>query len=48
MAIPSNTFAEYSAVGNREDLSNVIYNLAPTDTPFITSIPRTDATAVLH
>lgn len=48
MALPSNTFTTYSAIGNREDLSDVIYNVDPTDTPFLTSIPRTKATAVLH
>lgn len=30
MAIPSNTFAEFDATGNREDISDVIYNIAPT------------------
>lgn len=29
MALPSNTFATYGAIGNREDLSDVIYNIAP-------------------
>lgn len=48
MALPTDTFTSYSAVGNREDLSDVIYNVAPTDTPFLTSIPRTKASAVLH
>jgi hypothetical protein len=48
MALPTDTFTSYSAIGNREDLSDVIYNVDPTDTPFLTSIPRTKATAVLH
>lgn len=48
MALPTDTFSSYDAIGNREDLSDVIYNVDPTDTPFITSIPRTKATAVLH
>lgn len=48
MAVPSDVFLTYDAIGNREDLSDVIYNIAPTDTPFLTGIPRTDATAVLH
>ena len=48
MATPSGTFTTYDAIGNREDLSDVIYNVDPTDTPFLTSIPRTKATAVLH
>jgi hypothetical protein len=48
MAPPSNTFAQYSAIGNREDLSDVIYNISPFDTPFMSSIASVDATAVLH
>ena len=48
MATPANTFTTYDAIGNREDLSDVIYNVDPYDTPFLTGVPRTKATAVLH
>ncbi len=48
MALPSGTTSTYDAIGNREDLSDVIYNVDPTDTPFLTGIPRSKATAVLH
>ena len=48
MPLPTDTFTSYSAIGNREDLSDVIYNVDPTDTPFLTSIPRTKATSTLH
>ena len=34
MTIVSNTFTTYSAKGIREDLSNVITNIAPEETPF--------------
>ena len=40
MAIVANTFTRYSAVGIREDLSNVIYNISPEETPFISNIGR--------
>lgn len=40
MAIVTNTFTRYSAVGIREDLSNVIYNISPEETPFISNIGR--------
>ena len=40
MAIVANTFTRYSAIGIREDLSNVIYNIAPEETPFISNIGR--------
>ena len=40
MAIVTNTFTRYSAIGIREDLSNVIYNISPEETPFISNISR--------
>ena len=48
MALPTNTFATYEAVGNREDLSDVVYRIDPTDTPFMTGIDKAKATAVNH
>jgi hypothetical protein len=41
-------YDRYSAVGAREDLSDVIYNIAPTDTPIMSSIGKTKATGVYH
>lgn len=43
MTQPTNTFDKYDAVGIREDLSDIIYNISPTDTPFMTNIGRTTA-----
>ena len=43
MAVPTNTMLTYSAVGIREDLSNVIYNIAPMDTPFFSGCGRGSA-----
>src|SRR5690349_16161012 len=48
MSLPTNTFATYEAIGNREDLSDVIYRIDPTDTPFLSGIDKTKATAVNH
>lgn len=45
---PTGTFETYAAVGNREDLTDVIYNIAPTDTPGLSSFESTTADAVLH
>jgi hypothetical protein len=42
------TYQTYTAIGQREDLIDTIYNIAPTDTPFMNSIGRTNATARLH
>ena len=48
MALPTNTFATYEAIGNREDLSDVIYRIDPTDTPAMSGFEREKATAVNH
>lgn len=40
MAVPSNTTQAVGRVGIREDLSDVIYDISPTDTPFVSSIRR--------
>lgn len=45
MAVPSNTVQAVGRVGNREDLSDIIYNISPTDTPFISAIGRGKATS---
>lgn len=43
MAQPSNTFDSYDAVGIREDLSDVIYNVSPEETPFYSKSGKTTA-----
>ena len=48
MAQLGNTFETYDAVGNREDLQNVIYNISPTDTPFMSAIGTGSASAIKH
>ena len=48
MALPTGTFATYAAIGNREDLSDTIYRIDPTETPFITMCERENAKAVNH
>ena len=41
-------FRTFTAIGQREDLSNTIYNIAPTETPVVSSIGKTKATATYH
>lgn len=48
MAQPTGSHSSYDAIGNREDLSDVIYDISPTETPFMSSIPRTKATGTKH
>lgn len=43
-----NSFKTYESVGNREDLSDVIYNIAPSDTPVLTAIGSTTADSTKH
>tara|TARA_R110002096_G_scaffold66306_1_gene161354 strand:- start:14471 stop:14773 length:303 start_codon:yes stop_codon:yes gene_type:complete len=48
MATPADTVSTYDAIGNREDLSNIIYDISPTSTPFISGISHGAATATNH
>ncbi len=41
-------YNRYEAIGAREDLSDVIYNISPTDTPIMSSIGKSKATGVYH
>lgn len=48
MAQPTNTFDSYDAVGIREDLSDVITNVSPEETPFMTKSGKSRARNTLH
>ena len=48
MSQPADTFSSYDAVGNREDLANIIYDISPTETPFLSSIPKVSSSATYH
>lgn len=48
MTQPADTFSSYDAIGNREDLSDVIYDISPTDTPFMSGIAKNSATVTFH
>ena len=48
MGQPASTFSSYDAVGNREDLSDIIYDISPTETPFMSSIPKVSMTGTKH
>lgn len=48
MAVPSNTIQTVTRVGNREDLDDIISNISPTDTPFLSAIGTDKATNVYH
>ena len=42
------TYTAHTAIGQREDLTDIIYDISPTETPFMSSIGKTKATAVYH
>lgn len=48
MAVPTGTFKSFAAVGVREDLSDVIYDISPVETPFLNTVAFTEATSTLH
>lgn len=47
MAIETNTFTTYDAKGIREDLSDMIYDISPTETPFLQNAGRGKAKQTL-
>lgn len=48
MAQVTNAFDSFEAVGNREDLADIIYNVDPTETPFVSTVDKVSATATNH
>lgn len=48
MAAPTNTFLTTAAIGNREDLTDTIYRISPTATPFISMAGKGKASNTLH
>jgi hypothetical protein len=48
MAAPSGTYLTTAAIGNREDLTDIIYRISPTQTPLLNMASKSKATATLH
>jgi hypothetical protein len=48
MSAPSGTYLTTAAIGNREDLTDVIYRISPTTTPFINLASKSKAANTLH
>src|SRR5438270_7498001 len=48
MAIFTGTASTFDLKGLREDLTDVIWNIDPMETPFVNSVQRAKATATLH
>lgn len=48
MAAPTNTAQTYALKGIKEDLQDIIYNIAPEDTPFLSKSKKVKASNTLH
>ena len=48
MAIVTGTYQTFQAKGLREDLTDIIYRITPTKTPFLSAIPKVKATNTFH
>ena len=48
MAIYADSYETFDSNDKREDLANVIYNISPTETPFMSSIGTSSASATKH
>lgn len=48
MALPADTLSTFTAIGNREDLSSIVYDVSPAETPFLSSIAKVKATGTKH
>jgi len=48
MTLATSAFTTFAAIGNREDLSNRIYRIDPTETPFFSGIEKSKANATTH
>ena len=48
MAQPTNTYDSYDMNGIKEDLADVIYDVSPSETPFLSAIAKTKAANTYH
>ena len=48
MASPTNTFTSFDAVGIKEDLQDVIYDISPEETPFYSACAKVKARNTFH
>lgn len=48
MAVPAGTTTEFDLTGTREDLSDIIYDISPIETPAVSNMRKGTATATYH
>ena len=48
MAVPAATTQTFQQIGRKEDLSDMIYDISPTEKPFTSAVKKTKATQSKH
>jgi len=48
MAVPTNTFETFDSNSMKESFEDIIYSIAPSDTPFMSAIAKTNITNTTH
>jgi hypothetical protein len=48
MTVPAATYQTFQQIGRREDLSDLISNISPTQKPFTQAVRKTKATQSKH
>lgn len=48
MTVPADTTLTYDVVGIREDLADIIYNISPTETPFMSNVGKGSSKGTFH
>jgi hypothetical protein len=48
VTVPAATYQTFQQIGRREDLSNDIYDISPTEKPFTSAVKKTKATQTKH
>lgn len=48
MTVPTGTFQTFQQIGRREDLSDLIFDISPTQKPFTSAVKKTKATQSKH
>lgn len=48
MTVPTDTTLTYDVIGIREDLADIIYNISPTETPFMSNVGKGSSKGTFH
>ena len=48
MAVPTGTFQQFGAIGVNEDLEQIVYDISPMDTPFLSNVSRGTCSNTFH